>query len=134
MGLEDFLKLGLTQLVILPIIGFFAVFAYKWFLQDRKSPATSLCMRLPTTARRRCVSFGVSRAHQRSHTIEKNDVVAPEMRKKVDTEIMGVGIGKRQEPFILSWRATDRLFRVLDVLRSKGHCPQKYSPKSGINS
>jgi hypothetical protein len=119
MGLEDFLKLGLTQLIILPVIGFFAAFGYKWFLQDRKARDELMHALVPDRVKALRELWRITSRPEIEALKGDEDVVPPVLLKEADAAIME-WYRKEAEALFLSWHATDRLFRVLDVLRRDG--------------
>jgi hypothetical protein len=118
MGLEELLKLDVAKLIILPVIGFFAGFAYKWFLQERKS-RDELAHALATERAKKLHDLWSITSRPKIETLKDKDVVDPELLKEANEAILK-WYREDAGALFLSWRATDLLFRVLDVLRRKG--------------
>jgi hypothetical protein len=116
---EDIKALAaLVKYVIFPILGFAAGFSAQWFLQSRKSRDELLRELTPQRAIALRDLWGKTALPPEIAALNDDAVLPPDFRQTADQALLD-WYTKQAGALFLSWRATQLLFRVLDVLRDK---------------
>jgi len=126
--------LEIAKLVLLPAIGFLAGFGAQWLLQERKSRDEMVRALAEQRAEALCRLWEITTLPRAVTTLgAKADVPTP-LREQLDHSILD-WYTRQAGALYLSWTATQRLFRLLDQLRSaQTHKAELESAVSSLRS
>jgi len=129
---EEELKLviGFFNVLIFPVVGFLAGFFVKWFLQSRKSRDELLRALATNRAEAFQALWQRTVLPNEIRQMKSEEIVPQEFLRKKDADLLE-WYYQCANALFLSWRSTERLFVVLDILRSpepfKGHLEKALS-------
>ena len=121
----------IAKLVLLPAIGFLAGFAAKWFLQERKSRDELVRALAEQRAASLCKLWEITTLPVDIALLAANESVPSGVREQLDRSILD-WYTRQAGALFLSWQATQRLFGLLDLLRTEA--AQKAELESAVSS
>ncbi len=108
----------LIKYIFLPVVGFFAGFSAKWFLQERKSRDELLEALAEPRASALRELWSITTLRPEIASLKNGVKVPADLRERANAEIMEWYTQKGGALF-LSWQATNLVFRLFDALRNE---------------